>query len=106
VITEDRLTRALTYLSQTDDECAELKANVARTEYLAKLRESSGFLTAAGNIEERKANAKQDSTVQTYWEEHFKAVAAYEAVRAKRELEALIVDVWRTTSANRRQGSM
>ena len=106
MITDDRLTRALTYLSQTDEECAELKANVARTEYLAKLRESSGFLTADGNIEERKASAKQDSTVQTYWEEHFKAVAAYEAVRAKRELEALIVDVWRTTSANRRQGSM
>src|SRR5208282_4617043 len=85
VITDDRLTRALTYLSQTDEESAELKANMARTEYLAKLRESGSFLMATGNIEERKAAAKQDAGVQTYWEEHFKAVAAYEGVRAKRE---------------------
>lgn len=104
MIDEDRLSKSLTYLATTDAECAALKANVARTEYLAKRHEALVFQIADGSIEARKAEAKASGEVATKWEEHFKAIEAYEAVRAKRETEAIVVDTWRSMNANRRQG--
>jgi len=102
MITEDRLTKALTYLAHSDEDCAARKAEVARTEYIAKLHEAIGFKAATGTVDERKADAKVSS--QKYWFDHFEAIKNYEQMRAKRELEALVVDVWRSINANRRQG--
>ena len=63
-------------------------------------------MSASGTVEERKAFAKSEPGCMAAWEAHFKAIAAYEKVRAKRELESLVVDVYRTVSANRRQGQI
>jgi hypothetical protein len=93
------------YLADTDTECAELKADVARTEYIAKLKEAVAFKVADGNIEERKAIARSSGDAQTAWDAHFSAIRAYEIVRAKRERAVLVVDVWRTTQANRRKAA-
>lgn len=105
-ISDDRLTKALHYLSTSDSEIAQKKADVAKSEYVAKLREYGIFKTASGNIEERKAIAKTDAAVVAAWDSHFSAVEAYEKVRAKREFEALVVDVYRTTEASRRAGQI
>jgi hypothetical protein len=103
MINEDRLEKALTYLATTDADCASLKANVARTEYLAKRHEALVFQIADGPIDARKAEAKASGEVASKWEEHFKAIEAYEAVRAKRETEVIVVETWRSMNANRRQ---
>ena len=106
-ITEDRLTKALTYLATSDQECADAKSWVARTEYLAKLREAFAFKAAQGDtVRDREVAAKTDQDAQKCWEIHFEAIASYEKLRAKRELEALIVEVWRSVNANRRQGQI
>jgi hypothetical protein len=104
VVDDKKMEAALDYLARTDEEAAGLKANVARTEYLAKLKESGHFLQAEGNIEERKASAKVTTEVQSEWDEHFKAIAAYEKVRARRERASLVIDCWRTIQASRRAG--
>ena len=105
-IPDSRLEKALHYLATSDQSSAELKADVARTEYVAKLREAAAYKLSEGTVEERKAIAKLAATSQEAWEKHFLAIAAYEKVRAKRELESLVVDVYRTVSANRRQGQI
>jgi hypothetical protein len=105
MISEDRMTKALTYLAETDEDCAELKANVARTEYIAKLREATAFKIAEGNVESRKADAKLSREAQEAWDLHFIAMTDYERVRAKRETQSIIIDTWRSLNANRRQAT-
>jgi hypothetical protein len=97
---------ALTYLATSDADSAELKAAMARTEYIAKLARSFAFLAAEGNNEERKALADTDAKVISKWEEHHQAIVRYEKVRAKRETEVLVVETWRSINANRRSGNV
>jgi hypothetical protein len=105
MVTDERCTKALTYLAETDQLAAELKTDVARKEYAADLARKRVFLTADGNNEERKAIAEVSVDVQTAEDEFAKATLAYERVRAKRTTEAYIIEVWRSVNANRRQGS-
>ena len=104
MIDDARLEKALRYLATTDADCASLKADVARTEYLAKRHEALVFQLSDGSVEARKAEAKSSGEVAEKWEQHFKAIEAYESIRAKRETESVIVDTWRSMNANRRQG--
>lgn len=105
-ISDDRLESALAYLASTDKEVADLKANVARSDYLAKVRESFAFKAADGNNEERKHEARTADDVQAAWEKHFVAIADHEKLRAKRETEILVIETWRSLNANRRQGAI
>jgi hypothetical protein len=99
--------RALQFLAETDEKAASLKADVARTEYVAKLRESSAYLTASGEtVKERESIAKTAPDVQEGWDLHFKAIAEFEKVRARRERAVLVCDLFRTLAANRRAGQV
>ena len=106
MITVERMEAALNYLAQTDEVVAEAKVQVAKSEYLAKLEEAFGFRLASGaTVKDREVAAKTDSKVQELWNIHFKAVADYEKLRAKRERAVLTIDLFRTLEASRRQGS-
>lgn len=106
MVTDETMEKALNYLAQTDERVGSLKANVARTEYLAKLKESGHFLQAEGNIEERKASARVTVEVQSEWDLHFKAIAEYEKIRARRERAIIVCELWRSINANRRSGNI
>jgi L-lactate utilization protein LutB len=106
VIQEDRCARALAYLAETDEKAAELKAQVARKEYGAKLARSKVFLVSEGSVEARKAMAETSQDVQQAEGELADSILEFEKVKAKRATEELIVDVWRSVSANRRQGNV
>lgn len=106
MITEQRLERALSFLASTDETSAELKADVSRKEYLCKLARSRIFLTAEGSVEHRKATAEVSADVQEAEKDLAGAIVAFEKIRAKRTTEELIVEVWRSVSANRRAGSI
>ena len=107
LVTEDRVDRALGFLAETDRECAAWKGAVLRTEHVAKVAEAMAFKLAEGSsAEERKQLSRTTPEVLAKWEEHFQAVTQYETVRARREREMLIVDLYRTESANRRQGNV
>jgi len=105
MISEDRLQKALTYLAETDEEVAQLKGNMERGEYLKKRTRAAEFLSAEGkSVEERKAKAEISKDVEDIEHDYTRALVAYEHVAAKRKTEALIVDVWRSVNASRRQG--
>lgn len=105
MIDETKLERAMNYLAETDEVGAELKTNVARSEYMAKVAESMAFNLLEGPMEARKHEARVAGAVKEAWESHFKAMQAYEVVRARRERAVLTVDVWRSQNANRRQAA-
>ncbi len=102
-ISDERLQKALTYLAETDEESAMLKTDVERQEYIKKRTRAIGFLSAAGNVEERKAKAEVSDEVESAEHDYTRALQKHEAMAAKRKTEALIVEVWRSCNANRRQ---
>jgi hypothetical protein len=106
-VSETRIGKVLDYLSATDESCAGLKADVQRTEFLAKLAEAFAYKAiSVGSVEDKKAEAKLSKEVQEKWETHFKAIAAYETVRARREHGQLLVELFRTHAANQRKGNI
>ena len=103
-ISDKRLDQALEYLVETDESCALLLADVERTEAKAKAVKDTVFLHSAGTIAERTALA---GTAEEYAEAltlYFAAIEAYRKVANKRQTEEIVVGVWRSLSANRRQG--
>lgn len=104
VISEARLESALAFMAQTDGKLADAKVFMMRLEYAADLARKRCFLVAHGNVEERKAMAENDDTVQKRMGEYFDAVATYEKLRARRTTEELIIEVWRSLNSARTHG--
>jgi hypothetical protein len=104
---EEMVAKVVDHLAATDDATAELKADVARTKYLAELSEAFSFKSiTVGSVADKQAEVQMDRTVQERWELHFKAIAKYEKARAARERGQMIFEGWRSASANRRQGQV
>lgn len=106
MIDDARLQKALTFLAETDERCAELKSDVERTEHKAKVLKHTAFLHIEGTVAEREAKAMTTDSVQNAYSEHFEAIKRYNAIANKRTTEELIVDVYRTLAANRRAGNV
>jgi hypothetical protein len=106
MITEERCEKALRYLASTDEEAAELKADVDRSEFKAKVMKAAVFLHQEGTVAEREAKAMTAESVTAAYTRHFKAIRDYQAVANKRALQVLVVECWRTLQANRRVGNV
>ncbi len=108
IVSDDRVDRAMQFLATTDLQCASAKSMVLRTEFMAKHTEALVYksLGNEGSVEDRKQAMRIDERVVKAWDEHFNAVRDYEAVKARREREVLVVDLWRSTNANRRAGNL
>lgn len=108
MITDDRLDRAMQLLATTDLEFAERKSMMLRTEFMAKHAEALTYkaLGNEGSVEDRKQSVRLDERVLKAWDEHFTAVRDYENLKARREREVLVVELWRSVQANRRVGNV
>lgn len=104
MISEERLEKALRFLAETDESAAELKVQVERKNYLVDLSRRRGFKLSEGNIEERKAIAEMSDETKEAFNEYLSAMLEWEKLKAKRATEELIVEVWRSLEASRRQG--
>ncbi len=103
----DRVDRALGVIAQTDLEVAEWKGAVLRTEHMAKVAEALAYKAQSdGSVEDRKQAVKLDPDVQKRWEEHLQAVVKHEALKARREREFIVIDLFRTIEASRRKGNV
>ena len=101
---EERMSRALAFLAETDAEFADVRVQVLRTEYLVDVAESLAFKLLEGGVEERKKAAKANPEVQQKFEEHLQAVRHFEFLRARRKRAELSFEMYRSLNANRRQG--
>jgi hypothetical protein len=105
MINDERAEKALRYLAISDESCAAAKANQERMEYKAKAVRQQVFLIEEGTVAERQAKAEVDHDHQNALEEYFDAMKTYSAIANKRETERIVLDTWRTISANRRSGA-
>ena len=105
MITEDRLEKALKYLSDTDEESAEASANV---KYLDRLLKRKKALFIMDDRELKSISAKEQGfyasdIYNSAVDELFNAEVKATTLENKRDKEGLIIDLFRTLEASRRQ---
>ncbi len=106
MISEDRLQQAMTYLAQTDTDCARLKAEVESAAHAIKAMKAAIIIREEGPMELRKAKAENATIVSEKVGAWLSCLERYEAMVNKRKTETLIVDVWRSLNASRRVGNI
>ena len=106
-ITDERLTKALTYLAETDQACAYAKALV---EGLSEQRKTLKSILMMKSLQKSNDMRTADAYASEQYQEHVEklqnAIADYETMRNKRMTEQLIIEVWRSCNANRRNGNI
>jgi hypothetical protein len=107
LITEARLQKALTYLAETDEPAAALRADAERAEFKAKAIKDAMFLAADGSsVAERMAIAGKCEQFATAMDEYFAALRASDAMRNKRSTESIVIDCWRSLNSGRNKGNI
>ena len=105
MITEERLEKALKYLSDTDEQSAEANANV---KYLDRLLKRKKALFIMDDRELKSISAKEQGfyasdIYNSAVDELFNAEVKATTLENKRDKEGLIIDLFRTLEASRRQ---
>jgi hypothetical protein len=103
MISDERAEQALEYLTSTTGKIGDAKAELERSEILRKRVRRKLYLTSAGTVAEREARADCDPEVQAADDRYIAAIGAYESLRARRDVESIAIEVWRTEAANRRR---
>lgn len=103
MITDQRADEAFEYLRDTTDAIGAAKGELERSAILRKRVRNRCFLVAEGSVAQREALAEVDTTVEAADERYVDAVTAFATLSAKRDIETIALDVWRTESANRRR---
>jgi hypothetical protein len=103
MITDTRAEQAFDYLQSSTDAIGQAKAELERSEILRKRVRRKVFLANDGTVAVREATAECDLEAQEADDRYIAAVSAYESLRAKRDIETIALEVWRTESANRRR---
>lgn len=104
-ITQEQMEASLHYLWSTDEPCAALRADMARTEWKAKRVKQTIFKLSTGSVAERTATADIAPETDLAYEEHFKAMEKYHAMNDRRATEMICFEAWRSLNSNRRQAS-
>lgn len=106
MISTERLQQALTYLAETDEQEAKLKALVEKN----KRKMDAMFTTIAahtkGTVLEREAAAYGHADYISARDAYLLALSEHGAVKNKRATECIIVDVWRSLNAARNKGQI
>lgn len=102
-LTDEDCDEALEFLQQTCEAIADAKSGLERAEIMRKRVRRKHFLIAEGNNAEREAQVEGIAEVHQADDRYIDAVAAYEGLKAKRELRVIQVDVYRSQEASRRQ---
>ena len=103
-ITTERMEQALDYLSETDETCAQLHADMERAEWKAKAVRDALFMRLTGTVAERTAQAGASDEYKEAMNRYFDFIAAYEHVKNRRSTEAIVCECWRSVNSNRKQG--
>lgn len=103
MITDLRAEEAFEFLRDSVGGIGAAKAELERAEIMRKRVRRKHFITTEGTVTLREAIAENMPDTEAADERYVQAVSAYESLRARREIEAIALDVWRTEAANRRR---
>ena len=103
MISEARLEKAMMYLAHTDEDAAKAKALCKKLEKIERIIRGEAFLRAAGTVAEREAKAVTSEQYKEHVSYAENCWVDSELLDNKRHTEEVIVDIWRTMSANLRK---
>ena len=90
-------------LAGTDEIYAHLKAEQERANIRCKRVRQRVFLGASGTVAERNAVAETDGSTEEADRIYCDAMEEFEKLKARRQREEIVIDVFRTLSANLRR---
>ena len=105
-ITTERMEKALSYLAETDETCAQLRADMERSEFKAKAIRDALFMRLTGTVAERTAQAGASEEYETAMGRYFDYLSAWEHVKNKRQTESIVVEAWRSLNSSRNKGNL
>ena len=103
VISDQRAEQAFEFLRDSTERIGAARGAYERAEIMRKRVRKRAFVGAEGSVAQREALAEIEPEVQAADDQYIEAVVAFETLRAKRDIETIALDVWRTESANRRR---
>lgn len=106
MISNDKLTRALTYLAETDEPAAKARGLLAGLEAQEKTILAVETLKHEGTIQHKEAKARTSEAYAVWRDKYESAVVDNELYRNKRKTAELIIEVWRSFNANQRRGNI
>lgn len=106
MIGDEKVTKALKYLAETDEPCAKARAYMEGLKDLEKTILGEVFLDEGGTIAERDAKARTSAEYHEWRDNCEQARTDYYTMANKRKTAELIVEVWRSENANRRRGNV
>ncbi|KKK93781.1 hypothetical protein LCGC14_2689430 [marine sediment metagenome] len=103
-INQERMEKALDYLSTTDELCALAKANTEGLKEQKKTILAVSFLEHKEGTDKAKDSKACSSDKFLEWQTNYKeSVYVYETFRNRRKTAELLIEVWRSINSNRRQ---
>ena len=106
MITDDRVNKALNFLRETDEPAAKAKQLMVGLDDQKKTILAMEYINAEGSQGDKKEMALASQPYQDHLKKYADAVYSYEEIRNRRKTEELIVEVWRSQSANMRRGNI
>ena len=97
---------ALDYLSTSDLEVVELERLFKDKEQIYKETKDAFFMTAEGNIEQRKAEANTSDEAKNAWQDMMDAWQEWKNMAMRRASAERRWEDWRSLNASRRQGGV
>ncbi len=98
--------KAVDYLVSTDKEAAMARAMMLFIEDKKKTIKATEMVKKDGAISSREMEAYASAPYLEVCEEYKDAVYDYELLRNRRKSAELVVECWRTESANQRRGNV
>lgn len=105
MISREQVDAALLFIGETDEQYAEAKAEVERCELRCKRARAFAYTAtdSTAKVDDRKAKVEENERVITNETLRLDAFVAYEKLKAKRETQFLLIEVFRTLEATRRR---
>ena len=104
MISEEDVEQALHFITDNSEAHARAKTRVKSLEHRFRVVEAQGFRGAEGTQEARKAASRTTSEYLALMEEHDEAWYEFQKLDTDMEYARLVIDLFRTYSANLRGG--
>lgn len=106
MISENKVEEALSFLAKNANLIGQLRGQKAYLEHRIKIERSQRFLDADGTVGERESWAWTDPTVRELCIEYRDCVSELETLLTKCKAGELVIEVWRSQSANQRRANV
>lgn len=107
MITNENMEKALTYLAESEEEYANLRASKDLEGKRLEITLSSGIIDSNSTTQAgKKVDAQNSRDYKETVEQYQDLLEAFYLIDAKRKRAEILIDTWRTLEASRRRGTI